>query len=240
MPILPSGSRSREGAYSPSSSRRHHSALLALRFQIGEPILINHGADLLRRRAAERISGEQRKHIRLVIEQALLGPDDEAVILPWAKRGEPQIPIETRLIRGVNSRRRFHILRLVAKWIGDPCFAVARALKFNFVARVRHHCEKAVAFGDAKRLEPTRGVCGKGSPGTSIRRAASRLHRKSAPERQPAKIIFSSAQPPSPAREPYAGSVIWLRNLVISRRRGRLRDSGDRRSHGNAGLGRDR
>src|SRR5579872_331308 len=60
----------------------------------GEPILINDGADLSWRRAVERIAGEKLQSILRILQQALLGPENKAVILPAAKRGKPQIPVE--------------------------------------------------------------------------------------------------------------------------------------------------
>src|ERR1700722_12234430 len=70
-----------------------------------------------------------------------------------AERGEPQIPIETGLIRCVDARSFSGILRLVAEWIRDPILAVVRALKFDFVAAAGHHGEEAVAIGHAKWLQ---------------------------------------------------------------------------------------
>jgi len=128
-------------------------AVYALGAQVGEPVLVNYGADLARRRAGERIFGEKLEYGTIIFNQAFFSPNDETGIPPGAERSKPQIPIEARLIGGVNSRSFVNVLRLIAEGIRGPGFSVLRALEFNFVAAVSHDGEKAVAIGDAKRFD---------------------------------------------------------------------------------------
>src|ERR1700689_2380675 len=132
-------------------------AVYALGAQLGEPVLVNYGADLARRRAGERIFGEKFRHGTIIFNQAFFSPNDETGIPPRAERSKPQIPIEARLIGGVNSRSFGDALRLITEGIRGPGFSVKRTLKFNLVAAVGHDGEKAVAIGDAKRFDRAQG-----------------------------------------------------------------------------------
>src|SRR5690348_7707552 len=89
----------------------------AFRLQVGEPILVDHRAHAYGRRARKRIGSEQGEDVWLICEQTVFGPDHEAVLGPGTERGKPQVPIETRLIGRVNSRRVIEFLRLVAKFV---------------------------------------------------------------------------------------------------------------------------
>ena len=111
----------------------------------------------MRGRAIEGIRSEKLKDIRAVLEQAFLGIDNEWIAPPGGERGEPEVPIEARLKRRIDSRRLGHILRLISEGICDPVFAVPRALKFDFVSFMRHDGEQAVAIGDSEWLEQRHG-----------------------------------------------------------------------------------
>src|SRR6267142_6628116 len=67
--------------------------------------------------------------------------------------GEPQIPIEAGLIGSVDAGSFVGILRLEAKFVGDPILAIVGTLEFDFVAAAGHHGEEAVAIGYTKRLK---------------------------------------------------------------------------------------
>src|ERR1700693_179656 len=100
-------------------------ALLTFFLRRGGPILPEQNA-YLARRLRKRIAGEQRQHVRATCQEALFGARDDGIGAPVTERGEPQIPIETRLIGGVDARSLVGILRLEAKLVRHPGFAVIR------------------------------------------------------------------------------------------------------------------
>ena len=71
-----------------------------------------------------------------------------------AQRCEPQIPIEPRLIRRINSWCLIQRLRLVAKQIRRPVLSIVRSLKFDLVSAARHHREQPVLIRNAERIQP--------------------------------------------------------------------------------------
>ena len=87
------------------------------------------------------VVGEEAQDIWGALEEAFFRERDNGIGAPVPKGGEPQIPVETGLIRRVDARRLMGILRLEAKRIGDPIFAVIGTLKFDFVAPARHYGE---------------------------------------------------------------------------------------------------
>src|SRR4029077_13758324 len=117
-----------------------------------KPVLPEQNADLARR-LWKRIAGEERQHVGGTCQEALFGARDDGIGAPVTERGEPQIPIETRLVGGVDARSLVGILRLEAKLVSHPGFAVIRALELNFIATAGHYREEAVAVGNAKRLQ---------------------------------------------------------------------------------------
>src|SRR6516162_5069304 len=106
----------------------------ALGGKVGEPVLPQHGANLLRRCLRKRIAGEQREHLRITREQQLLGMKHKSIFAPVSERGEPQVPVKARLVWRVDARRLGRILRLVAEGVSDPVLAVVRSLELNLVA----------------------------------------------------------------------------------------------------------
>src|SRR4051812_34241199 len=66
---------------------------------IGEPVLPEHRAYHRRGTSFERIAPEQSQHARASLEQSLLGEHNPRRVLPRRQRGEPQVPVEPRLIR---------------------------------------------------------------------------------------------------------------------------------------------
>src|SRR5262249_28065217 len=106
--------------------------------------------------AGKGVAGEEREDRTLPFEEALLGLDDPLVGAPGAERGEPEVPLEARLIRRVDAWRGLWILRLVTGRVGLPSDAVARALELDFVTRLRHHGEETVAVGDARVADEDR------------------------------------------------------------------------------------
>src|SRR6266511_3995140 len=124
---------------------------------IGEPILPLDRAYRHRRLARERIAGEELQHRRLILQQPHFRVEHPAIVDPGAQHREPQVPLESRLIRREEARCLAHVLRLVAEWIGDPRLAIRGALELDFVSRARHDREKSVTVRDAERREKKDG-----------------------------------------------------------------------------------
>src|SRR5215472_83180 len=75
------------------------------------------------------------------------------VLAPGTKRGEPQVPVEARLIGRIDAGGSFYVLWLVAERIGGPGCAVPRSLELDLVALVGHDSEQAVSVSYAKWFE---------------------------------------------------------------------------------------
>ena len=146
---------------------------LAFRLHVREPVLIDDGAHLLSAAASRKRIAARKVPARPArpFSSRSSVHTTKRYLAPRSKRSEPQIPFESRLIGRVNSRRLFHILRLVAERIGNPRFAVARALKFNFVARVGHHGKQSVSVSKRKGSSMRIGCCGKRKFGRNIQRS---------------------------------------------------------------------
>src|SRR5271165_5599674 len=125
-----------------------------------EPVLPEHGTDVLRRSSGEGVVPEERENVRAIGKQTLFGERDKAVLFPIAERGEPEIPVKSWLIRRVNSRRLVDRLRLVTERISRPGLAVVRALELDLIAAAGHHSEEAISVGDAKGVQGPDGRCG--------------------------------------------------------------------------------
>src|SRR5271170_5488151 len=97
-----------------------------LLFHRCEPVLPEHGTDVLRRSSGEGVVPEERENVRAIGKQMLFGERDKAILFPIAERGEPEIPVESWLIRRINSGRLVDRLRLVAERIRRPGLAVVR------------------------------------------------------------------------------------------------------------------
>lgn len=104
-------------------------ARIRLGSKVGEPILPRHGTHLERWVAGERIGRKKFEHAGVVVEQKQFRARHPRVFSPVAQGGEPEVPIKAGLIGRVDARRLGWVLRFVAKGIGDPCLAVARALE---------------------------------------------------------------------------------------------------------------
>src|ERR1700732_2376261 len=104
--------------------------VFALFWHRGEPILPEENPDLARG-LRKRIAGKQGQDVGAAFEEALLGAGDDGIGAPVAERGEPQVPIETGLIGGVDARSFVGILRLKAKFVRQPILAVIGALELD-------------------------------------------------------------------------------------------------------------
>src|SRR3954468_16186327 len=104
---------------------------LALLVARGEPVLPFHGAHVLRRPAAERVAGKELQHLRRALQQPQLDAQHPRIRAPLAQRGEPEVPVEARLVGREDSRRAQRALRFVAERIGRPALAVVGALELD-------------------------------------------------------------------------------------------------------------
>src|ERR1700737_3999044 len=89
-----------------------------------EPVLPEHRADLSRRLLRKRIAGKKGQHILVIGKEPQLRVRHDRILAPGTQGCEPQVPIEPRLIRRVDSRWFIKILRLVAKWVSLPALAI--------------------------------------------------------------------------------------------------------------------
>src|SRR6516165_1010736 len=121
--------------------------------KVREPVLPQHGANLLRWSLRKRIAGEQRKHLRITREQQLLGAKHKGIFAPVAERGEPQVPVKARLVWRVNAWRLGGTLRLVAEAVSDPVLAVVRSLEFDLETLPGHAAKQTVLVRDTKWLD---------------------------------------------------------------------------------------
>src|SRR5258708_36503177 len=93
--------------------------VIALFLHRGEPILPEENPDLARG-LRKRIGGKQRQDVGTAFEEALFGAGDDGIGAPVTERGEPQIPIETGLIGGVDAGGFGGILWLKPTFVGHP------------------------------------------------------------------------------------------------------------------------
>src|ERR1041385_4783991 len=56
-------------------------------------------ANVLRRSVGKRISRKERRHVRRIVEQTLEQADEPWILPVSSQRGEPHLPIESRLMR---------------------------------------------------------------------------------------------------------------------------------------------
>lgn len=106
----------------------------------------------------KRVPGEKAKDLRATFQEADLGAGDDRCAVPGGERGEPEVPVEARLVRRVDARAIVRVLRFEAKEIGRPVLVIVGALKLDLVAVRRHVGEKAVLVGDAERLKQGDGT----------------------------------------------------------------------------------
>ena len=76
----------------------------ALFLHRGEPVLPEYRARESGWRVRKRIGLEQAEHIGIIRQQSFFGQWNDLVLAPFPQRCEPEIPLESRLIRRVNPR----------------------------------------------------------------------------------------------------------------------------------------
>src|SRR6478752_8092247 len=126
---------------------------LPFRREVAEPILPQHRPNECRPLARERVAFEQAQHGWASLDEPLLRLLDPWRLLPWAERREPEVPLEARLIRGIDAGMRAWVLWLVPERIGDPEHSVEAPLKLDLVPGFGHDGEEAVGVRDAERIQ---------------------------------------------------------------------------------------
>src|ERR1700730_14313716 len=125
-----------------------------------EPVLPENSANDVGRLTGEGIAGEKPKHGRIILEKQFFSSWNDRILLPTAERGEPEVPVETRLVGGIDARTLVQLLRLVAEGISNPMLPIGGSLKLNLIAMRRHHGKQPILVRDAKRFEYGYGLCG--------------------------------------------------------------------------------
>src|ERR1700760_3558359 len=93
------------GSIGPEELTPPPSARGALFRHRGKPVLPEDGTKIPWRGASERIASEELQDVGVVNEEEFLSARHDGVLRPCAEGGEPEVPVETRLVGCVNSRR---------------------------------------------------------------------------------------------------------------------------------------
>ena len=123
-----------------------------------EMIAIEFRANVVRRSKGKWIAAQERKRSRIVVQQF---PDE--MERPWVFRGrthggEPNLPIDARLIRGNERRPQIRITRFGFEFVFFP-FGIAGnngivgSFENNLVAFLPDGAECAVSVNEAKPIE---------------------------------------------------------------------------------------
>src|SRR5258707_13350716 len=76
----------------------------------------------------------------------LVGANRDRIRPAGTEGGEPQVPVEARLVRRVNARRLGGVLRLKAKRIDQPSLTIGGAPELNLVTAAGDFSEKAITI----------------------------------------------------------------------------------------------
>src|SRR5260370_12888302 len=101
----------------------------------------------------KRICRKKGEHVWIIRKQPPLRPQNKRIVAPGSQRGEPQVPIESWLIRRVNAGRLVQILWLVTKRIRNPRLAVFGALKFAFLSGPRPYPHEPINSNESEWVE---------------------------------------------------------------------------------------
>ncbi len=89
-----------------------------------EPVLPEDGADVAGRGGGEGVGGEESEDVAVVSKEELFGAGDDGVVGPGAEGCEPEIPVEARLVGGVDAGAIGGVLGLIEEGVGGPVCAV--------------------------------------------------------------------------------------------------------------------
>src|SRR5262245_17545438 len=129
-------------------------ACFAMRFAVGEVVIIDNGSDVARRFAGKWIALKQTQDFGRTLQQAHTEIDEPPIALIVTERGKPHLPIETRLVRRDKPRTALEVAWLVFEFVRHPGLPVVAAFDDDFGALCGHHGEQAVAVHAAKGLLP--------------------------------------------------------------------------------------
>ena len=116
-----------------------------------EGVVIEHGADEFGRLLGERVLFEHGQNLGGAFKQV-----GEEGLKPRSRfhaveRGEPHLPVESRLVWGDCRESVVGSAWLVAEFVGLPLMAVVAALDDDFTALCCHDGEKSIAIDRSKR-----------------------------------------------------------------------------------------
>src|SRR5258708_23672646 len=106
----------------------------------------------MRGRIREGIPYKEQKDVLVACEEMFFGANDDRIRTPGTEGGEPQVPVEARLVRRVNAGCLGGALRLKAKRIDQPSLTIGGALELNLRTAAAHYTEKAITIGDTERF----------------------------------------------------------------------------------------
>ena len=99
---------------------------------------------MARRPFGERIIFQQREHIGRALKQAEAEVHEPRVLPVVAQRGEPHLPVQSRLVRLDEAGTTLRVAGFPFEFVRQPGDAVIAALDDDFVARPGHHAEQTV------------------------------------------------------------------------------------------------
>src|ERR1039458_8070093 len=127
---------------------------LAARGEIGKAVVVNHRANIARRGIGEWIAFDQPQHWARALQEAYAEVHHPGILPIGAQRGEPHLPIQSRLMRRNEPGPARDVARLVFELVLPPGDAILAALNDNLRARGGHYREQAVAVEAPERFQP--------------------------------------------------------------------------------------
>src|SRR5205823_2340418 len=118
-----------------------------------ESITIQDRADVARWLIWKWVMGKQSSDIRLCLEQTNGKPDKPGILLWSSQRGEPHLPIESRLMWRAPAGRAFYVTGFPFEFVRQPIDAICAAFDHNLTAILRHYAKQSIAVRDPKRFE---------------------------------------------------------------------------------------
>src|SRR5438874_8636479 len=120
-------------------------ASLSMFFRRSESITIQDRADIARRLFWKWVMGKQPSDIRLSLEQTNGEPDKPGILLWSSQRGEPHLPIESRLMWRAPAGRAFYVTGFPFEFVRQPIDAICAAFDHNLTAILRHYAKQSIA-----------------------------------------------------------------------------------------------
>src|SRR6266487_6717040 len=131
-----------------------------------ESITIQDRADVARWLIWKWVMRKQPSDIRLCLEQTNCEPDKPGILLWSSQRGEPHLPIESRLMWRAPAGRASYVTGFPFEFVRQPIDAICAAFDHNLAAILGHYAKKPVAIHDPEwfevfvsKREPARPLC---------------------------------------------------------------------------------